>query len=336
MKAIIVLLSSLVLIYPHKYTRHYRALTRCGEKPTVGIFKRGLQNTRNSFFGRIAQMFGSGDIDEETWEDLEAMLIQADLGLETTQTVLEFIQDEVAAQGITKTDQLEKLLKDSLTALLDHPPRPLDISGRDLSIILVVGVNGSGKTTSIAKMANRLKRAGRKVMMAAGDTFRAAAIDQLQRWGERIDVPVIANKPGSDPGAVVYDAVEAAKARGIEVLLIDTAGRLHNNYNLMAELSKIEGVIKKSVPDGPHEILLVLDGTTGQNALRQGMKFSDSVDITGLVITKLDGTSKGGMIFSVYNDLDVPVQFIGLGEGVDDLVYFNPENFVNSLFENKD
>jgi fused signal recognition particle receptor len=281
-------------------------------------------------------MMGGGDIDEDTWDDLEAMLIQADLGLETTQTVLGFIREEVTSQGITKTAELEKLLKESLQALLDQPPRPLNITGRDLSIILIVGVNGSGKTTSIAKLANRLKRAGRNVMVAAGDTFRAAAIEQLQAWGKRIDVPVIANKPGSDPGAVVFDAIEAAKARGTEVLIIDTAGRLHNNYNLMAELSKIEAVIKKAVPDAPHEILLVLDGTTGQNALRQGMKFSESVQITGLIITKLDGTAKGGMIFSVYNDLEVPVQFIGLGEGVDDLVYFNPENFVNSLFEDKE
>ncbi|MDQ7027618.1 MAG: signal recognition particle-docking protein FtsY [Anaerolineae bacterium] len=301
----------------------------------MGIFRRGLSKTRGSFFGRITQIFGNSDIDDETWDDLEALLIQADLGLETTQTVMDFVRDEVASQGITKADQLEKLVKESLEALLDHPPRPLNISGRDLSIILIVGVNGSGKTTSIAKIANRLKRAGRNVMIAAADTFRAAAIEQIQRWGERIDVPVIANKPGSDPGAVVYDAIEAAKARKAEILIIDTAGRLHNNYNLMAELAKIEGVIEKAVPDAPHEILLVLDGTTGQNALQQGMKFSDSVDISGLVITKLDGTAKGGMIFSVYNDLDVPVQFIGLGEGVDDLVYFNPENFVNSLFEDK-
>jgi fused signal recognition particle receptor len=302
----------------------------------VGIFRRGLSKTRGSFFGRISQMFGSSNIDADTWDDLEAMLIQADLGMETTQTVMEFVREEVASKGITKTDQLEKLLKESLMALLDQPPRPLNITGRDLSIILIVGVNGSGKTTSIAKIANRLKRAGRKVIIAAGDTFRAAAIEQIQKWGERIGVDVIANKPGSDPGAVVYDAIEAAKARRAEILIIDTAGRLHNNYNLMAELSKIEGVIKKAVPDAPHEILLVLDGTTGQNALRQGMKFAESVDITGLVITKLDGTAKGGMIFSVYNDLDVPVQFIGLGEGVDDLVYFNPENFVNSLFEDKE
>lgn len=298
----------------------------------MGIFRRGLSKTRQSFFGRMTQILGGSDIEEETWEDLEAMMLQADMGVDTTQTVIEYLQEEVRAKGLTNTKQLEKLLKNSLMALVDQETAPLNISGRDLSIILVVGVNGSGKTTSIAKLANRLKRSGRKVMVAAGDTFRAAAIEQLQRWGERIDVPVVANKPGSDPAAVAYDAVEAAKARGTEVLIIDTAGRLHNNFNLMQELSKIQAVIQKAIPDAPHEIILVLDGTTGQNALRQGVKFAESVDITGLIVTKLDGTSKGGMLFSVYNELDVPIHFIGLGEGVDDLVYFQPKNFVDSLF----
>lgn len=302
----------------------------------MSIFRRGLEKTRSSFFGRIAQMLGASTIDEDTWDDLESMLIQADLGIDTTNTVMEYLREEVTAKGVTRTEQLRKLLKNSLIALIDQTPRPLNITGRELSIILIVGVNGSGKTTSIAKLANRLKRAGRNVMIAAGDTFRAAAIEQLQKWGERIDVPVIANRPGSDPGAVVYDAIEAARARNTDVLIIDTAGRLHNNYNLMQELTKIQSVIRKSIPDAPHEVLLVLDGTTGQNALRQGMKFSESVNITGLIITKLDGTSKGGMIFSVYNELDVPVQFVGLGEGIDDLVYFNPENFVNSLFDDSE
>lgn len=299
----------------------------------MGIFRRGLSKTRQSFFGRMTQILGGSEIEEETWEDLEAMMIQADMGVDTTLTVIEYLQEEVRAKGLTNTKQLEKLLKNSLMALVDQETAPLNISGRELSVILVVGVNGSGKTTSIAKLANRLKRSGRKVMVAAGDTFRAAAIEQLQRWGERIDVPVIANKPGSDPAAVAFDAVEAAKAHGIEVLIIDTAGRLHNNYNLMQELTKIQTVIQKSIPDAPHEIILVLDGTTGQNALRQGIKFAESVDITGLIVTKLDGTSKGGMLFSVYNELDVPIHFIGLGEAVDDLVYFQPKNFVDSLFE---
>jgi fused signal recognition particle receptor len=299
----------------------------------VGIFRRGLAKTRQSFFGRIAQMFGNTDITEETWEELEALLIQADMGLDTSQTVLEYLQEEVRNMGLTKTSQLEKLLKNALYSLIEQKVPPLNIEGRALSIILIVGVNGSGKTTSIAKIANRLKKSGKKVMLAAGDTFRAAAIEQLQTWGQRVGVPVVANKQGTDPAAVVYEAVQAAISQKIDVLIIDTAGRLHNNFNLMAELSKIETVIKKQIPDAPHEVILVLDGTTGQNALRQGMKFSESVKITGMVITKLDGTAKGGMIFSVFNDLDVPVYFIGLGEGVDDLVPFDAKNYVDSLFE---
>lgn len=298
----------------------------------MGIFRRGLEKTRQSFFGRISQMFGATDINDDTWAEIEAMLIQADLGIETTQTVIEYLHEAVRSEGLTKTHQLRAVLRESLLALLEQP-RELNISGRELSVILVVGVNGSGKTTSIAKLANRLKRAGRNVMLAAGDTFRAAAIDQLQKWGERVGVPVISNKPGADPASVAFDAINAARARGCDVLIIDTAGRLHNNFNLMQELAKIKAVIAKAVPGAPHETLLVLDGTTGQNALKQGVKFAEAADVTGLVITKLDGTSKGGMIFSVMTELHVPVMFIGLGEGMDDLVYFNPENFVDGIFE---
>lgn len=298
----------------------------------MGIFRRGLEKTRQSFFGRLSQMFGATDIDEDTWADIEAMLIQADLGIETTQTVIEYLHEAVRTEGLTKTHQLRAVLRESLLALLEQP-RELNISGRELSVILIVGVNGSGKTTSIGKLANRLRRAGRNVMLAAGDTFRAAAIDQLQKWGERVGVPVIANKPGADPASVAFDAINAARARGCDVLIIDTAGRLHNNYNLMQELAKIKAVIAKAVPGAPHETLLVLDGTTGQNALKQGVKFAEAAGVTGLIITKLDGTSKGGMIFSVMTELHVPVMFIGLGEGIDDLVYFNPENFVDGIFE---
>ncbi|MAU11311.1 MAG: signal recognition particle-docking protein FtsY [Anaerolineaceae bacterium] len=298
----------------------------------LGIFKRGLSRTRQSISGRISQILGNTEIDEDTWDDLEATLIQADLGLETTDTVVDFVKETVTREGITRTNQMNEVLKSSLTALIDPPP-PLNITGRDLSIILVVGVNGSGKTTSIAKLAHRFKEQGRNVILAAGDTFRAAAIEQLQRWGERAGVPVIANQQGSDPGAVVYDAIQAAQSRGHDLLIIDTAGRLHNNYNLMRELEKIKGVISKAVPDAPHEVLLVLDGTTGQNALKQGQKFAESSNVTGLVITKLDGTSRGGMIFSVFTEIGAPVQFIGLGEGIDDLVPFDVNQFVNSLFD---
>lgn len=277
-------------------------------------------------------MLGNTEIDDETWDDVEAILLQADLGVDTTMRVVEELRTRVAREGLTRNDQLQKALREVLASLLQNPP-PMNISGRELSIILVVGVNGSGKTTSIAKLANRLKNNGRKVMLAAGDTFRAAAIEQLQTWGDRVGVPVIANKPGSDPAAVVHDATAAAKARGYEILIIDTAGRLHTNFNLMEELAKIRSVSSKVVPGAPHEVLLVLDGTTGQNALQQAKKFKEMIDVTGVIVTKLDGTAKGGMVFAIFNELNLPVHYIGLGEGVNNLVFFTPDNFVKSLFD---
>jgi fused signal recognition particle receptor len=295
---------------------------------SLSIFNKGLSKTRSSFFGRIANKNSASEIDEETWDDIEAILVQADLGVDTAARVI----DDLKAKGITKNDELQSAMREELQSLLKFPPT-MNISGRELSIILVVGVNGSGKTTSIAKLAHRLNRAGRKVMLAAGDTFRAAAIDQLQMWGERVGVPVIANKPGSDPAAIVYDATEAARARGYDILIIDTAGRLHTNYNLMEELVKIRNVTSKVVPDAPHEVLLVLDGTTGQNALQQAKKFKERIDVTGVIVTKLDSSAKGGMVFAVFNELDLPVHYIGLGEGMDDMVLFNPEFFVKSLFD---
>lgn len=298
----------------------------------MSIFRSGLSKTRQSFFGRIAQLLGNTDIDDDTWDDIEALLLQADVGVPTTQRVLDDLKTRVKREGITKADQLNKALRASLQSLLSEPPVP-NISGRPLSIILVVGVNGSGKTTSIAKLANRLNNSGRKVMLAAGDTFRAAAIEQLQTWGQRAGVPVIANKPGSDPAAVVFDAANAAKARGNDILIVDTAGRLHTNFNLMEELAKIKAISSKVVPDAPHEVWLVLDGTTGQNAIQQAQKFREMADVTGIIVTKLDGTAKGGMVFSIFNDLKLPVQYIGLGEGITNLVHFSPENFVNSLFD---
>jgi fused signal recognition particle receptor len=298
----------------------------------LGIFRSGLAKTRQSFFGRIAQMLGSTEIDDETWDDIEAMLIQADLGVPTAQRVISDLKARVRRDGVTRADQLNKSLRETLRALLDFPPTP-NISGRPLSIILVVGVNGSGKTTSIAKLANRLNNNGRRVMLAAADTFRAAAIEQIQTWGSRIGVPVIANKPGSDPAAVVFDAASAARARNCDILIVDTAGRLHTNYNLMEELAKIKSISAKVVPDAPHEVWLVLDGTTGQNALQQAQKFREMVDVTGVIVTKLDSTAKGGMVFAIFNDLKLPVQYIGLGEGVTNLVSFDPDQFVASLFD---
>lgn len=315
--------------------RAYNHVNTIGDS-TLGIFRRGLSKTRQSFFGRISQMLGNTEIDDDTWDDIETLLIQADMGFDTTVKVIDTLQERVRAEGMTTTEQLQTALKETLAGLLEFPPA-MNISGRELSIILVVGVNGSGKTTSIAKLAHRLKNLSkRKVMIAAGDTFRAAAIEQLQTWGERIDVPVIANRPGSDPGAVVYDATAAAKARGYEILIIDTAGRLQNNYNLMQELTKISQVSGKVVPDAPHEVLLVLDGTTGQNAIEQAKKFQEASGVTGVIVTKLDSTAKGGMVFSIFNDLELPVHYMGLGEGIHDMVLFNPEFFVESIFGGDD
>jgi fused signal recognition particle receptor len=301
----------------------------------LSIFRSGMSKTRQSFFGRLTQMLGSGPkITDETWDDIEALLLQADVGPKTTAAVIAATQKRAAKEGIREPDdKLKNALKASLRELLDDPP-PLNISGRPLSIVLIVGVNGSGKTTTIGKLANRLNNYNkRKVILAAGDTFRAAAIEQLQKWGERTGVPVIANKPGADPAAVVYDATAAANARGRDVLLVDTAGRLHTNYNLMEELAKIKAVSAKIVPDAPHEVLLVLDGTTGQNAMQQALKFREMVDVTGIIVTKLDSTAKGGMVFSIYHELKLPVHYIGLGEKMEDLVLFQPDYFVDSLFD---
>ncbi len=294
--------------------------------------RKGLQRTRQSFFGRIAQTLGATEIDEDTWDDVEGLLIQADVGVDTTLELVERLKGRVRKDGVIRQDQLQKVLQEELLAFLDDPP-PLNISGRELSVIFIVGVNGCGKTTSIGKMAYRLKNAGRKPIIAAGDTFRAAAIEQIQMWGERVGVPVIAGLPNSDPGAVVFDAAQAARSRGHDVLIVDTAGRLHTKFNLMEELVKIRRVIQKVIPDAPHETLLVLDGTTGQNALTQARHFQEVVEVTGAVVTKLDSTAKGGMIFAIQQELKLPVHYIGVGEGIYDLLFFNPEQFVAGLFE---
>jgi fused signal recognition particle receptor len=302
----------------------------------LGIFRSGMSKTRNSFFGRIAQMLGSSQIDDDTWDDLEALLIQADVGVKTTADVLKEVRNRAVRENIKRADQLNVVLREALMNTLTDPP-VLNVSGRPLSIILIVGVNGSGKTTTIAKLANRLNNINqRKVLLAAGDTFRAAAIEQLQTWGDRVNVPVIANKPGSDPAAVVYDATVAAKARSRDILIVDTAGRLHTNFNLMEELAKIKAVSGRVVDGAPHEVLLVLDGTSGQNALTQAEKFREMVDVTGVIVTKLDSTAKGGMVFAINHDLGLPIHYIGLGEKVGDLVPFRPDFFVDSLFEDED
>ncbi|MGD8397789.1 MAG: signal recognition particle-docking protein FtsY [Anaerolineae bacterium] len=292
-----------------------------------------LTKTRRSFFGQISSLLGGGEITEETWEDLEALLVQADVGVETTMAGVDHLRERVDQGEARSADQLEALLKEELRSLLGDPPPMTIDEPRLLTLILVVGVNGSGKTTTIGKLARYYKDRGRKVMLAAADTFRAAAIDQLKIWGERAGVPVIAHQPGADPGAVVYDAIRASQSRKADLLIIDTAGRLHTKYNLMEELRKVHGVAQKRVHRAPHETLLVLDATTGQNALSQARHFKDVVEVSGVVVAKLDGTAKGGIVFSVANDLDLPVRFVGTGETVEDLAEFDAQVFVEGLFE---
>jgi fused signal recognition particle receptor len=295
-------------------------------------YRKGMEKTRGGLFGRLRQVFGGSTVSEETWEELETILIQSDVGMKTTDLLMERLRGRYRKEGMTKPEQVRKALKEELRKLL-KPPQPLNVSGRPLSVVLIVGVNGSGKTTTIGKLSQRLVRNNRKVMLAAGDTFRAAAIEQLQLWGQRTNVPVIAGQPGADPGALVYDAVNAAKTRDYNVLLVDTAGRLQNKTNLMEELKKIKGVMSKLIPDAPHETLIVLDGTTGQNALSQAQGFSEAVQLTGVIVTKLDSTAKGGMLFAIQNELGLPIHYVGLGEKVDDLILFNPDAFVDSLMD---
>jgi fused signal recognition particle receptor len=295
--------------------------------------RESLTKTRRSFFGQISSLLGGGQITEETWEDLEALLVQADVGVETTVALVDRLREEVNRGKARTTQELEALLKQELLALLGNPePMKVD-EPRLLTVILVVGVNGSGKTTTIAKLAKYYKGQGRRVLLAAADTFRAAAIDQLKIWGERAEVPVIAHQPGADPGAVVYDAIRASQSRKTDLLIIDTAGRLHTKYNLMEELRKVHGVTQKRVHLAPHETLLVLDATTGQNALSQARHFKDAVKVSGVVVAKLDGTAKGGVVFAIAHELQLPVRFVGTGETLDDLEVFDPEAFVEGLFE---
>jgi fused signal recognition particle receptor len=294
--------------------------------------RESLARTRRQVFGQIAGLLGAGDITDETWDDLEALLIQADIGVETSLEVVECLQKKTRQDGIIRTDDLQAALQGELRKLLQDPP-PIRVNvSRLLTVVLIVGVNGSGKTTSIGKLARYYRDSGREVMLVAGDTFRAAAIDQLQVWGERAGVPVIAGQPGGDPGAVLYDAIQAARARGVELLIVDTAGRLHTQYNLMAELKKIYGVARKNVHDAPHETLLVLDASTGQNALSQAKHFQEAVDVTGIMLAKLDGSAKGGMVFAIADNLGLPIRFVGTGESIDDLAEFDPDQFVEGLF----
>jgi fused signal recognition particle receptor len=292
-----------------------------------------LTKTRRSFFGQIAGLFGDDQITEDLWEELEALLVQADLGVNTTMQLVDRLRERVAKGQARNAQAVEALLKEELLALLGKPA-PLQIDeSRRLTVVLIVGVNGSGKTTSIAKLAKYYREKDRRVLLAAADTFRAAAIDQLKIWGERAGVPVIAHQPGADPGAVVYDSIRASGSRNANLLIVDTAGRLHTKYNLMEELRKVRGVIAKQVHQAPHETLLVLDATTGQNAMSQARHFKDVVEVTGVIVAKLDGTAKGGVVFAIAQELGLPVRFIGTGETMDDIAEFDPEAFVDGLFE---
>ncbi len=304
----------------------------------LGRFKairEALTRTRQTAFGRMATLLGQTEINDELWDDLEALLIQADVGVETTTDILDRAREDVKKRGLTRADQLRDVLKTELRAML-VTPEPIDwLDAAELRVVLIVGTNGSGKTTSIAKLAAFLTGQGRSVMLAAADTFRAAAGDQLEIWAQRAGVPIIGGQPGADPGAIVYDSINAALSRGIAVLLVDTAGRLHTKYNLMQELKKVRNVAAKARAGAPHETWLVLDGTTGQNALTQAKQFKEAVDVTGIIITKLDGTAKGGMVFAVSHELSLPIRFVGTGEKLTDLTPFDPDAFIDGLFDSE-
>lgn len=297
-------------------------------------FREGLSKTRSAFVEKVEDLIlRRQKIDEEFFEELEEILITADVGVNAVMEIVDELRDEVKQNRIEDPAELQPLLSQKLVQLLgEKQDEPLQIQDGRLNVILIVGVNGVGKTTTIGKLAHRLKKEGKQVMLAAGDTFRAGAIEQLEVWGERVGCDVIKQQPGADPAAVIFDALQAAKKRNVDVLLCDTAGRLQNKTNLMEELNKIYRVIRRKIPDAPHEVLLVLDATTGQNAISQAKLFGEKTGVTGLVLTKLDGTAKGGIVIAIRQQLGIPVKFVGLGEQVDDLAPFDPEQFVHALF----
>ncbi len=295
-----------------------------------------LARTRNSIFGKVQTLLGQADITDDTWDELEALLLQADVGATTTEKLLTALRKRAGDEGIVRADKLREVLKDELRKLLlpnGAPPPYVYDKTRLLEVILVVGVNGSGKTTSIAKLSKLYQSKGRKVLLAACDTFRAAAIDQLQIWGERAGIPVIAGVPNSDPGAVAFDAIQAAFARKCDLLIVDTAGRLHTKHNLMKELEKVRNVLQRSVHEAPHQTLLVIDAANGQNAINQAKGFTAAVGVTGVILTKLDGTPKGGVAFAITGELGIPIRYIGTGEKIDDIQEFDARAFVDGLFE---
>jgi len=304
---------------------------------------KGLEKTRESFFSKITKtLIGKSSIDDEVLDNLEEVLVTSDVGVETTLKIVKRIQERVARDKYSGTSELNRLLKEEMVALMSEnmagakndfnlmdelPAKPY--------VIMVVGVNGVGKTTTIGKLAHVFKKAGKKVVLGAADTFRAAAVDQLTIWAKRVDVPIVSQGMGADPASVAFDAVSSALAQGADVCIIDTAGRLHNKINLMNELSKIKRVMQKVVPDAPHEILLVLDASTGQNAFEQAKQFVAATDVNALALTKLDGTAKGGVVIGVSDQFNIPVKYIGVGEKMEDLQLFDRKEFINSLFESK-
>lgn len=300
---------------------------------------KGLEKTKQSFLSKIARsIVGKSKVDEEVLDNLEEILITSDVGVETTLKIIERIEARVARDKVLGADELNRILKEEIAALLEEnrssDGTSFEIEKHDGNpyVMMVVGVNGVGKTTTIGKLAHQFKSAGKKVVLGAADTFRAAAVDQLIIWSERVGVPIVQQGMGADPASVAYDTLQSAKAQNADVVIIDTAGRLHNKVNLMNELSKIKRVMDKVIPGAPHEVLLVLDGSTGQNAYEQAKQFSLATDISALAITKLDGTAKGGVVIGISDQMKIPVKYIGVGEGMEDLQVFNKMEFVDSLF----
>jgi fused signal recognition particle receptor len=292
-------------------------------------WKTGLAKSSKAAFGQIATLFGATDITQETWDDLETLLIQADLGIESTAEIIDSLKRTVRDQGLTRSNELSEALRNELVLRLDKssPPRWAEKP----SVILVVGVNGSGKTTTIAKLAKRFQSEGKSLLFGAADTFRAAAVDQLQVWGDRLNVDVVSGAPESDPGAVAFNAVQSGAARQMDLVIVDTAGRLHTRFNLMEELKKVNRVVGKALPGAPHAVWLVLDATTGQNALQQAKAFKEAVNVTGVILSKLDSSARGGMAFAIQRELRLPILYVGLGEKPEDLIPFDPDAFVRGI-----
>ncbi len=302
----------------------------------VNRFEKAVLRSRESWFTKVVRLFDRPTIDETLWDDLEELLISADVGVATATKLLERVKERMGRESLTEGYQVRSALKEEMVAMLRVNAilgeTSMALSSSGPTVILMVGVNGTGKTLSIAKLAYSLKEQGKKVIMAAADTFRAAAIDQLKILGQRVGAEVIAHQSGADPGAVVFDSLEAARSRGADVVIIDTAGRLHTKFNLMEELKKIKRVASGGDPDAPHEVILVLDATTGQNGLAQARYFTDAVGVTGIFLTKLDGTAKGGIVLAICDELKLPILFIGTGEEIDDMAPFDAQSFVEALF----